>query len=285
MQFLVSSCVPVHMTNKARVPLQTFLLTSSALLLLACGGPSGKPRSYAKPAASQVVTHLQESQGLATSYVAESRMEYWVEKERIKPTVMVMGELGAKIRFNALNPTGDDVAADLACNGTNFQFIDFNHDCQLTGPCTKDAISQLLRVSLAPDDFLLLAVGSTPLIAAVSSELRWDGAKQVEILSLTSKEGHKQTIILDGHKQHWDVLSSTVWNPDGTVDWILTNKDFKEQRDEAGQVFRVPMRTRFEQPEAKAELTIRWIERELNTELGDDKFEMEIPALPRCGES
>ena len=147
-----------------------------------------------------------------------------MDGERIKPTVYVMGERGAKVRFNALNPAGDDVAADLACNGSDFQYVDFNRDCQLTGPCTKDAISQLLRISLRPDDFLLLAIGSTPLVENASGKVVWDSKNKQEKLTLVSGDGSwKQEIRLDGREQRWDVLSSTVWNADGDIEWKITN--------------------------------------------------------------
>jgi outer membrane lipoprotein-sorting protein len=262
------------------VAICAFLLTG----VTACGGPSGKARSYGKPEVQTMISELAKRQSKATSFMAESRMEYWVDGERIKPTVYVMGQRGAKVRFNALNPTGEDVAADLACNGSDFQFVDFNKDCQLTGPCTRDAISQLLRVSLMPDDFLLLAIGSTPIVEAATGTVKWDSKNQHEILTLNSGDGQwKQEIKLDGKDQRWDVLTSTVWNAEGKVEWKLTNKDFKAHKGEDGSSFRLPARTRFEQPQAKAEVTIRWEEREINAELSEDKFEMEIPALPRCG--
>jgi hypothetical protein len=251
-----------------------------ALQLIACGGIS---RSYEEPKPSELLSYLLGLQEHAHSFDAESRMEYWVNGERIKTTVYVMGEKGAKVRFNALDPT-DNVAADLACDGVNFQFVDFDKNCQLTGPCSKDAISQLLRVSLAPDDFLMLAVGSTPLIDRPTGTVRWDKDKGHEILSLTSADGHwKQRIVLDGKKKTWDVLQSTVWNSDGKKEWILQNSDFKKVEAKDGKEFRVPFRTKFEQPKAKAELSVRWVDRALNPELDDSKFTMQMPAgLPRC---
>ena len=113
--------------TEAMSPPHFVVISALALLtsgLLACGGPSGKSRSYKKPNLERIVTELQARQARANSFMAESRMEYWVDGERIKPTVYVMGQRGAKVRFNALSPAGDDVAADLACDGTDFQFVD-----------------------------------------------------------------------------------------------------------------------------------------------------------------
>lgn len=277
---------PNMLSRTSALPSCLSLFVGAILVIgfAACGGPSGKSRSYDKPDVGRILTALTERQAQARSFMAESRMEYWVDGQRIKPTVYVMGERGAKVRFNALNPTGDDVAADLACNGSDFQFVDFNHDCQLTGPCTKDAISQLLRVSLMPDDFLLLAIGGTPIIEDAQGSVEWDSKNQQEKLKLVSGDGQwKQEITLDGKGQHWDVLSSTVWNAQGEIEWKLTNKDFTAQKSEDGTTFRLPSRTRFQQPLAKAEVTIRWQERQINPLLAEEKFMMDIPDLPRCG--
>jgi outer membrane lipoprotein-sorting protein len=252
--------------------------------ILGCGGTDKNARSYQAPNVKRVLTELTERQSRANSFMAESRMEYWVDGERIKPTVYVMGERGAKVRFNALSPAGDDVAADLACNGSDFQYVDFNRDCHLTGPCTRDAISQLLRVSLMPDDFLLLAIGSTPLLDRPTGKVVWDSKNQQEKVTLVSGDGAwKQEIKLDGKEQRWDVLSSTVWDAGGDIEWRITNKEFAKHKAKDGTIFRLPAKTRFEQPKEKAEVTIRWQEREINAELSEDKFTMDIPALPRCG--
>ncbi len=213
----------------------------------------------------------------------DSRMEHWVDKQRIKPTVLVMSQRGAKIRLNVLDPTGN-VATDLACDGDNFQLVDYNKNCQLGGTCTRDSIAQLLRVSLEPDDFLLLAIGGVPIIDSPTGSTEWDSKKQHEILNLVSSDGAwKQRLILDGREQRWDVLSSTVWNAKGEVEWRLTNKGFTEDKGEDGKQFRVPARTRFEQPHVKAELAIRWNKRDINPTLDGSKFTITgIPPLQQC---
>ena len=242
-------------------------LFSSLLVIAACGGPSGTSRKYETPTATAIVGELRNRQAHTESFLAESRMEYWVKDQRIKTTVYVMGQQGA----------------DLACDGTNFAFVDFNKNCELSGPCTKRAIAQLLRVSLEPDDFLMLAVGSTPIIAFDSAKVTWNSANAQEIVHLTTDDGSlRQEIILDGREQRWDVLSSTVWGADGEVDWELTNKEFSDQQREDGTEIRLPGKTRFEQPKEKADLSIRWDERTVNTQLSDDKFFMELPGLPSC---
>lgn len=251
------------------------------LLFCACGSHGASVRPYPTPTHETLLGQLQSRQEQIESYYVESRMEYWVNKERIKPTVLVMGKRGAYIRVNALQPNGD-VAADLACDGSRFQFVNYNEDCQLTGPCTEDAISQLLRVHLQPDDFLLLAVGSTPVISANEVTVHWDKTKGAEVLTLKAADGRRQVIVLDGHSKRWDVLSSTVRDAEGVVEWELTNKDFRAHKGEDGVDVRLPQRTRFRQPKEHAELTIRWEDAAINLPLSSDKFTIPVPALPRC---
>lgn len=272
-----------HRKTATRFPARRLAAAIVASLLLACGGQSGKARSHTESGVNRRLSQLASRSDKAQSFMAESRMEYWSHGQRIKATVLVMGQHGARVRLNALSPTGGNVAADLACNGDTFQFIDFDKNCQVTGPCTKDSIGQLLRVRLSPDDFLLIAVGSTPLIDAPTGTATWDSAKRREVLNLVSGDGRwKQTIVLDGRNESLDVLSSTVWNSKGKVEWKLTHKDFVNLRGEDEHVFRVPTRTRFEQPQAQADVSIRWIERALNAEISVGKFAMVMPPLPRC---
>jgi hypothetical protein len=106
----------------SKLPLTLTVLALPALVVLAtaCGGPGGKARSYEKPELAKLLGELRSRQEQARSFSAESRMEYWADGERIKPTVLVMGQRGARVRFNALSPAGGGVAADLACNGADF---------------------------------------------------------------------------------------------------------------------------------------------------------------------
>jgi hypothetical protein len=268
----------------------TTLVLVVALALFAghggCGCMGGKQiqRPYPEPSPQMLLDHLATVRQNARSFQVESVMDYWVGKERVKGSVLLMGQVGARMRINALNPTGDNVAADLACDGVNFQLIDYNSNCQLTGPCNRASVAQLLRVSLEPDDFLLLVMGTTPVIAASKTELSWDAKNGYEVLTLTSADGRlRQTIKLDGRERRWDVVSSVVRDAGGQVLWNLQNKDFRELESVDGIEFRAPARTRLEQPREKADLIVRWVERTFNPALDPQKFQMSIPpGLPHC---
>lgn len=242
------------------------------------------PRSYPEPTTEDVLAHLADVQRHARSFQAESVMDYWIGDERVKGTVLLMGRKGARVRINALNPTGDNVAADLACDGIGFEYIDYNRNCQLTGLCTRDSIAELLRISLEPDDFLLMVMGTTPVIADAQGTVTWDDRHGREIVELVAPDNRfTQTIVLDGRDRTWDVLSSEVRDVRGNVLWRLRNKGFEAVRAQDGRTFRVPEKTQLEQPQEKADLLVQWKKRILNLDIETAKFDMDIPpGLPSC---
>lgn len=244
------------------------------------------PRPYAAPTAEQLLAHIAQSGEAVRSYNAESTMDYWVGDQRIKATVLVMGERGAKVFFKALNPATDTAAADLICDGQSFLFVDYEHSCQLIGQCDRRAIGRLLRVSMEPDDFLLLAVGSVPIIPRPTGTVRWDEERGAEVLDLVSPDrAWRQTVVLDGRNGagKWDVLESVVRDAQGAVDWKVQNKGFRALTAGDGRTVRVPQATRFEQPRQKADLQVRWEERKLNAALNESAFRRQPPGLKTCG--
>src|SRR5687768_1301868 len=99
----------------------------SVLLFFACGCPKGSTqRPYPEPKVEELLGRLAATREHVTSFSAETLMDYWMNKQRVKGTVLVMGTTGSKVRINALSPAGNAVIADLACDGTSYAFIDTN---------------------------------------------------------------------------------------------------------------------------------------------------------------
>jgi len=243
-----------------------------------CGG-SKIERPYPQPTVDALLQQVRSNGQVVSSYVAESTMDYWVGDERIKMTVYVMGKRGARIRFNAINPATETTASDLGCDGNGFAFLDYEKECQLSGVCDQYSIAQLLRVRLDPDDFLLLAVGSTPIVNQPEGVLRWDHKRGAEVLDLVERGGaRRQTLVLSGKQGQWDVLESAVYDASGKLEWKLENKGFSPMTTEDGKSLRVPRSSHFEQPAEKADLVARWDNRTLNLELDEDKFVVPVPA-------
>ena len=260
------------------------LAITALLALAACpGGGKGyqPPWGAQEPTAAAETQALVDSQKAITSFQAESVMDYWLGKDRVKGTVLVMGKPGAFVRLNALSPAGGSVLADLACDGQSFTMVDFQNNCVLTGPCDETSIAQFLHVPLAPDDFFHLATGTTPVVGT-AQKLSWDAGKGQETLTL-GDGGTSQTIVLDRRDGHRDLVSSHV--KDANAEWTLENKGFTDVTDAAGGKFRIPGKSRFQASGQKADLLVDWTRVTLNLDLAPAKFQLQPPAgLPTCGQ-
>lgn len=270
---------------------QGLLAACATAAIAGCGGKS-HPAPWAQPpTAAAEAAAIQAAAARVTSFRAESVMDYWLGKDRVKGTVLVMGKPGAFVRLNALSPAGDSVMADLACDGSNFTLVDFQNNCVLTGPCNADSIAQFLHVSLSPDDFLHLATGTTPIAVTppIGGTVAWDskaGREKLELANATTDgervRGH-QSIELDGQR---DLLSTAFFLDDEQkqLGWRIENKDFREVKDAAGGAFRVPGKSRFTSPGQKADLLVEWKAITINLPLDAAKFELVAPeGLPTCG--
>ncbi|MBA3459538.1 MAG: DUF4292 domain-containing protein [Deltaproteobacteria bacterium] len=265
------------------------LVASLTLALAGCPGGGSKngggKRDYADPTAADVVKRLEQQHAERTGFSAESVMDYWIGKDRLKGTVLVMGTTGKKVRFNALSPAGGDVLADMACDGTSFAYVDKQNNCQLSGPCDRSSIATLLRFELEPEDFLYFAVGTVP-IAATDGTVTWDGKSGHEQVTLTGPNG-TQTLEVDLRGGRADVIKSELKNSSGTVVWSVENADFGNVKDAAGKEHRLPGKTRFKAPNQQADLVVEWGERTLNPDLTNPlKFQVSVPpGLPGCGQT
>jgi outer membrane lipoprotein-sorting protein len=268
------------------VPTRLAGLALLLLLLPAC--PHKYKRTYSEPGAEEILESLASRRAAVKSFKTESQMDYWVGNDRFRGTVLIMGELGAKVRMNALRPD-DAVAADLACNGADFVFVDQLKNCVLTGPCNEASIAQLLRVPLAPDDFLYLALGTTPVIPGATATVSWDAKRGAEVVKLTGTGGMSQTIIVDGRdgKKTWDLLHSEVRGADGKPIWMVDHKDYATVAATDGASVRVPGKSNFKTPTEKSDLLVEWAsgKREVNLTIDPVAFVLEPPPVAMCGAS
>lgn len=248
-----------------------------------CRGPK-YPEPQPATNLEWALTRLEAHNEQAKSFRAKSTMDYWLGSDRVKGPVWVQGKRGSYMRFNALNPANSTVAVDLACQGADFKYLNYQNNCKLVGPCNKQSIAQLLRVALEPDDFLLLAMGSTPLLDTTDGTISWDADKGEYVIDLKHADGRTQHLRVQVRGDEWDAVESTMKTATGEVEWKLTNKDFAEVKTEGGEAWRLPGKTRFEQPTDKGDLIVDWKERSLNLELPDDLFDFPLDlGIPDCG--
>jgi hypothetical protein len=257
-------------------------LLSVLVLATGCPGRGGGPRPYPEPTGEQLLARLSEQRAQRRAFTAESTMDYWLGKDRVKGTVLVMGTEGKRVRFNALSPAGGDVLADMACDGSRFVYIDKQNNCQLTGPCDRSSIASLLRVELEPEDFLYLALGTVPVIEGESTVV-WDASKGHERVTIKGPRG-TQTIVLDARDGKLDVVASNLVDPSGKTLWSVENAKWETVADAAGGEQRLPSRTRFKSPREEADLLVDWGDRTINPTIDPSKFVVPVPeGLPTCG--
>jgi hypothetical protein len=247
----------------------------------ACGPHGGTARPTPAPTVDDLIARLAKARDQLTSFVADAQMDYWLGNQRVKGEVLIMGELGAKIRFAALSPAGGSTMAEMACDGTNFVYVDYQNNCTLSGPCDERSIAQFFHIDLQPDDFVHLALGTPPVLAGAQGAVTWDGDKALEKLELHAAGGEKLTI--DDKDSRFDVLAAEMAEPDGKVAWSVTNADFVAV---AGH--RVPGKTRFQSPANKQDLSVDWgptESRQVDPQLAAAKFQLTAPqGLPQCGQ-
>ncbi len=251
------------------------------LVLAACPGGGGVNRPYPAPTAADIVDRLAKKRAELTSFTADSTMDYWLANQRAKGEVLMMGTPGAKVRFAALSPAGGSTLAEMACDGHDFVYVDYQNNCALTGPCDKTSIAQFFRIELAPDDFFHLAVGTPPVLDGATGTLTWDPNGGYEKLTLTAS-GATEKLTLDMKNNHLDVIDSELVGADGKTVWSVANADFTDV-----DGHRLPGKTRFKSPDNKQDLLVEWgDQRKLNTPLDDAKFVLQAPAgLPMCGQT
>ena len=258
------------------------LLVGALLFSTGCPSKGQTPRPYPAPDVAGVVDKLAKARAALTSFRGESTMDYWLSGQRAKGDVLVMGTVGKKVRFAALSPAGGSTLAEMACDGTNFVYLDYQNNCVLTGPCDARSIATFFNIELEPDDFLHLALGTPPTLENATGTVTWDASKGVERVQLKSNAG-SQKLTVDARDNRWDVLDSELLDAAGKTQWSVANTDFAKVTGSGER--RVPKKTRFKSPAQSQDLLVEWNELEVNVQLQPAQFQIEVPAgLPTCGQ-
>jgi hypothetical protein len=242
-----------------------------------------KPPSGGDLSVQQIVDNTAKARNELTSFRGDSTMDYWLSGQRAKGEVLVMGTVGKKVRFAALSPAGGATLAEMACDGTNFVYVDYQNNCALSGPCDAQSIATFFGIALEPDDFLHLALGTPPIVNNAQGTSKWDSSRGVWKADLTGSDG-SQTLAVDNKDSRWDVVDTEMKGTDGKVRWSVKNTDFDKV--EGSGEHRVPKKTQFKSPVGNQDLLVEWQELVVNEPLAQQpqKFTLTAPAgLPACG--
>lgn len=255
-------------------------LLGAALIATACCGPKGGGAKNPHPelTVDAVISELAKAREELTSFTGSSTMDYWLSGQRMKGDVLVMGKTGKFVRFAALSPAGGSTLAEMACDGTNFVYVDYQNNCSLTGPCDAKSVAIFFGMELEPDDFVHLALGTPPTLGgSPTGKLSWDNNQKVE---LTSSEG-TQKLTIDTRPARWNVIDSELVGTNQR--WSVANTDFKKV--EGSGERNVPGKTRFKSPAQNQDLLVEWQEMKVNVQLAPQKFQIQVPpGLSTCGQ-
>ena len=247
-----------------------------------CGPKGGVKNPRPDLTVEAVVAELAKARGEMKSFRGESVMDYWVSGQRMKGDVLVMGQTGKMVRFAALSPAGGSTLVEMACDGTNFVYLNYQENCALTGPCDARSVAMFFGIEMEPDDFVHLALGTpTTLGGEPKGTVTWDGGRKVHKVEMASSEG-TQKLSID--TSVWDVHDVELVGSDGKQRWSATNTDFRKVTGSGER--RVPGKTRFKSPAQNQDLLVDWgDEMEVNAELPAANFTIQVPAgLGTCGQ-
>src|SRR5512138_1469381 len=195
--------------------------SGAALIAMACCGPKGGTTNpHPELTVEQVIAQLAKKRDALTSFTGQATMDYWLSGQRAKGDVLVMGTVGKKVRFAALSPAGGSTLAEMACDGTNFVYVDYQNNCALTGPCDAQSVGVFFGIALEPDDFLHLALGTPPIVTNAQGKATWDSSRGAWKAELTGTDG-SQTLSIDNKEARWDVLDTELKGTDGKARWSV----------------------------------------------------------------
>ncbi len=249
--------------------------------IASCGPKGGSQNPHPELTVEAVNSELGKARESLSSFTGESVMDYWVSGQRMKGDVLVMGKTGKLVRFAALSPAGGSTIVEMACDGANYVYVNYQENCALTGPCNASSVAMFFGIELEADDFIHLALGTPPSIGAnPTGKLTWaDGLQRVEL----SEGGVTQKLAIDTKPAQWDVREIELVTADGKPRWSATNADFKKV--EGSGERRVPGKARFKSPAQSQDLLVEWKQMKVNVPLPTQNFTIQVPAgLSTCGQ-
>lgn len=264
--------------------MKSALLGAVLLSIAGCGPKNGAVNPNPQLTVEAVIAELAKGREAMTSFRGESTMDYWVSGQRMRGDVLVMGKVGKFVRFAALSPAGGSTLVEMACDGTNFVYLNNQENCALTGPCDANSVAMFFGIGLDPDDFLHLALGTPPIVGGnPTGTIKWDGSAKLQRVSLTSSEG-TQKVAINTAAPNWDVHSTELVGTDGKLRWSVENREFRKVTGSGER--RVPGKTRFKSSAQSQDLLVEWGEQfEVNVDLPTPNFTIQVPAgLATCGQ-
>ena len=205
---------------------------------------------------------------------AEARVDQRGQQGRIRGTVMMILERPDRIRFDAMTQFGP--AATLTSNGSQLQLLDRRENRFFEGPACPSNIARLLGMAIEGNEMIRFFMGDTPRLDHAETAMSCSEGEY--LISLQAENGKRQEIVVRAragdeeqppHAQHLRLSRSTMFHPDGSLDWYVHYEDYRvvqDPHDEQNRGVAFPFVVRFRDPDRGIDTRIRIKNIELLTE-------------------
>lgn len=251
----------------------------STLCLVACGHSQTK-RTYATPAADDLLAAVQSRQKAATSLNLQTRTTSWLGGDRVRATVLMLVQRPGKLRFEAEVSLKGTVAA-LTTDGTNFALLDMERNEFRQGPACPQNVASLVRIPLAPHEIAAILLGDAPLSAqAKLVATDWDAENSAESLTFETKGAAGPSmlrVLVRKQPQGWAVVGvqGRAANAYGKQGWWRVRYEDLTLHD----AVYFPGVIRFAEPNASFDegVEIKIKDRRINPEIPNESFHLAPP--------
>jgi outer membrane lipoprotein-sorting protein len=254
-----------------RLNLAPFSLLAALAGWGACCGPGPANGPASLPTAESLVKEVRGRQAQVRSLRGETKMDYMAPEGRTKVTVNLAVARPGKLRFEAENPITGHTEGTLVSDGQKFALLDVQHNRFLYGPALACNVARMTRISMPPDDVVLILLGSAPILPYERAEVGYsrDGGGR-EVLTLHLRDGGRER--LEIARKTRDVVVAELLDRAGRSVWRLSHEDFH-----AVGSARLPRKTKFVEPKGKADILIRYKDVEPNADIPDKVFTLAPP--------
>ncbi len=245
------------------------------------------------------MAQLQRGRQQTQTLRARAKADYMDRGQRIKIDLAMLAQRPGQLRLAGENSLTGPLLT-VATDGSEFHLLDVRENRFLRGQVNPCNMSRILGLSFHPSQLVEVLMGGTPLLPdATETEVSWDpreGGR--DVLTLRDPRGVSEVIRFQllpspagplPPARVWDVREAEGKNAMGTVVWRLRHEDFAwhslKPDAEGGQAsagdasgsLRLPAVTYLEDPPRKADVRLRWREREWNPALEPSLFRLEAP--------
>jgi len=164
-----------------------------ALSVTACGRP---PPASRFPSAEAAIARMRATYECSRGIKGEAKLTYFGDGGRVRGSVLYLGELPERVRFDVISPFGATIST-LTADGENFALYDLREKQFLHGPANTCNLSRFTRVPIPPHALVQLLRGEAPVLVhtPASATIDWESGRYV--VRIPSKHQAREEIHLE----------------------------------------------------------------------------------------